>query len=188
MRAPLSVLSPAVDLDDVIAASATVEAPPREVFAFLAAMHNHWTLAGRRIELLELRQDAAGHGTGVVLMRGPLGIRRHARTRVLQVREPASLAGIAEIGPGTRAAVRWQLEPLARERTRVSLSASVLAAGPVDRLLLRAGGRRWLRHVFAATLRLLGERLASERSAGVPAQLVSSDRALVDLVRPVRQP
>jgi hypothetical protein len=154
-----------VSSDHSIAAEIVVRSPPEVVFAFLAEMHNHWTLAGRRIELLEIGQAADGSPCGVVMIRGPLGIRRRARTRVLRVCKPSLLGGVAEVGAGTRAHVQWDLKAAGEDSTLVSLSAVLANAGPVDRLLLLAGGRIWMRRVFAATLRLLAERL----DAGKPA-------------------
>jgi hypothetical protein len=143
-----------------IAATSHVPASRRLVFAFLADRDNHWHLAGRRIEPLEIGQDAAGQLTGLVVVRGPLGMRRHARTRVVQVREPTLLGGVAELGRRTTAVVRWDLtEVTGGEATRVELSASVTAASAGDRVLLALGGRAWMQHVFATTLELLAERL-----------------------------
>jgi hypothetical protein len=143
-----------------IAATSHVPAPRRIVFAFLADRDNHWHLAGRRIEALEIGQDAAGQLSGLVLIRGPFGVRRRARTRVVQVSEPMVLGGVAELGRRTTAVVRWDLGEVAGgEATRVELSASVTAASPLDRLLLALGGRVWMKHVFAVTLELLADRL-----------------------------
>jgi hypothetical protein len=46
----------------------------------------------------------------------------------------------------------------------VNLVATVLAAGPIDRLLLAAGGRAWLRRRFTVTLNHLA-RTVAERQA-----------------------
>lgn len=152
-----------------IIASSHVPAPRRLVFAFLADRNNHWHLAGRRIEPLEIEQDGAGQLSGLVVIRGPLGVRRRARTRVVEVREPMLLGGVAELGRRTAAVVRWDLgEVDGGAATRVELSASVTAASPLDRLLLALGGRIWMEHVFATTLQLLAERL---RGAEEPAPL-----------------
>jgi hypothetical protein len=149
-----------------IAASRIVPASRTVVFAFLAEMHNHWTLAGDRIELVEVDNGPErGPGAwGVVMIRGPFGIRRRARTRVLELTEPSAIGGLAEVGARTRARVRWELSPAPDGGTTVSLSATVEDAGPTDRLLLAAGGKLWMGRVFAATL----SRLAAQ-TGGPPA-------------------
>lgn len=152
-----------------IAASRIVPAPPAEVFAFLAEMHNHWTLAGDRIELIEVANGPErGPGAwGVVMIRGPFGIRRRARTRVLELIEPSAIAGLAEVGARTTARVRWELSPAPGGGTTVSLTAAVEDVGPADRLLLAAGGKLWMGRVFAATL----SRLAAQ-TGGAPSERV----------------
>jgi hypothetical protein len=78
------------------------------VFEFLAAPENHRLLAGRGIELLELGESDDGSIHGQIMIRGPLGMRRSARTRVLSSREPSFLSGTAPGGAGStlRAAIR----------------------------------------------------------------------------------
>jgi hypothetical protein len=144
-----------------IAASTLVPEPRSLVFAFLADRNNHWQLAGRRIEPLEIGEDAKGQLSGVVAIRGPFGVRRKARTRIVTMREPRLLGGIAEIGGRTRAEVRWDLDELPGRGTRVVLSASVSSAGRLDRLLLGLGGRVWMERVFAGTLELLAGQLGA---------------------------
>ncbi len=141
-----------------IAAGATVPARQADVFAFLAEWQNHWELTAAKIELIELDEASDGPPRGVVRIRGPLGLRRTAVTRVITVREPTLIAGVAELGRRTTAHVRWQLRP-AGTRTHVVLAASVASAGPLDRLLLRLGGRVWMQRLFARTLTLLAARM-----------------------------
>jgi hypothetical protein len=133
------------------------------VFEFLAAGDNHWTLGGRRLELLEIAAggDGAVH-RGRLEIRGPLGIRRTVRTVVDAAEPPVLLSGRAQVGARTRAEVRWELAPDGGEGSQVRLRARVLSAGPLDRLLLAAGGRWWMRRAFAATLRSLAERLEAQ--------------------------
>ena len=88
-------------------------------------------------------------------MRGPLGLSRVARTRVLETIEPGELRGRAELGRGTVGAVRWLIEP-AGTGSRVTLAAEVLAARPIDRVVLALGGRRLLRRMFAEAVEQLG--------------------------------
>jgi hypothetical protein len=150
-----------------IAAERVVVASPRAVFAFLADLENHWLLADRFVEVLTLeRPDGGGpaHG-GTVRMRGPLGLGRTARTRVVEMHPDSWLAGTASVGNGTEALVRWTLMP-EREGTRVRLEATVQRAGRLESLLLAAGGRRWLEQRFASILETLGRRLPHEAQPG----------------------
>ena len=89
-----------------------VAASPRGVFAYLADLEQHWQLADRFIEVRELERPPGGGPArgGVVRMRGPLGIRRAARTRVVEAEPPTRLAGSAAVGSGTIA--RSELDAL----------------------------------------------------------------------------
>lgn len=144
---------------DAIAARVRVPAPAEQLYALLADLREHWRLAGRWVIPLELAADG-----GVVRLRGPLGIARTARTRVVEMHEPTRLAGEADLG-GTRAAVSWLLEPDG-EDTWVTLRADVLRATPLDRALLALGGRAWLRGRFRVTV----ERLAANAAPALPAE------------------
>jgi hypothetical protein len=141
------------------AASAIVPAPPDRVFAFLSDLENHWRMADRFVEVITLEGPPGGRTGGVVALRGPLGLRRTVRTRVLAAAEPRYMAGTAEIARGTLATVRWSLEDLG-SRTGVVLSATVETVGLLDRVLLAAGGRWWLRRRFASTLSRLAARFS----------------------------
>jgi hypothetical protein len=130
---------------------------PRElVFEFLADLNNHWLLADRFIRMVRL--DASGTG-GRVRLRGPLGLRRTATTRVDELEEPDFVRGSAGIGGTTRGTVCWALEDTG-SGTLVTLDVQPERLGATDALLLRLGGRRWLRGVFARILVRLEERLA----------------------------
>ena len=145
-----------------IEAETTVPASPDAVFGFLSDLENHWALADRFIEVVELERadgDEPVQG-GTVRMHGPLGTRRTARTRVVSVEQAHSLSGTATLSGGTSARVRWLLSPVTGG-TRVCLSAELERPGPVDRVLLAVGGRRWLRHRFGAILRTLADRFAT---------------------------
>jgi hypothetical protein len=146
-----------------IEASGLVPVGRETVFAFLAELGNHWRLADRWIEVVSLDGDSGG----VVRMRGPLGLRRTARTRVLAARPPESLEGEAVLG-ATRARVCWRLEPDGAG-TRVTLSAEVLESGRLDRVLLAAGGRLWMRRRLGATLRRLSLGAAARGSSALSA-------------------
>jgi hypothetical protein len=132
-----------------VIARAEVAIPREELYALLADLRTHWRIAGGWVEPLEL----GDHG-GVVRIRGPLGLRRTART-ALRERVPGErLAGEAAVGR-TRAAISWTLES-ASPTTVVTLRADVTHATPLDRALLALGGRRWLANRFARTLQRLG--------------------------------
>jgi hypothetical protein len=129
------------------------------VFAFLAALPNHWGLANRWIEVLSLQappEAPAGSDPdgGVVQICGPLGIRRTARTQVLAADPPSRISGRAELPGGTAATVTWVLKE-ASPGTRVRLEAEVETSSPLDRLLLALGGRAWMRRRFATVLESL---------------------------------
>ena len=62
--------------------------------------------------------------------------------------------GPANVGNTTVASIVWRVETL-REESVVTLCATVDAAGSLDALLLRFGGRRWLAGRFAAALEQL---------------------------------
>lgn len=145
---------PAADVE----ATALVPAPAEDVFAFLADLGNHWIVADRFVEVVDLHRGGDGRaGGGAVRLRGPLGLRRTVLTRVVAVKAPRLLIGTAEVGSGTRARVSWSLAGHL-DTTRVRLAAAVERAAPLDRALLALGGRWWLRRRFAATL----EGLAAE--------------------------
>ena len=136
-----------------ITAEAVVPATPEVVFRFLSDLRNHWRLAGRWIEAVEI-----GETGGRVRMHGPLGIRRTATTRVDDAQPEHRMSGTAELSGGTVARVRWELSEDAGG-CLVRLSASVERAWWPDRLLLLAGGRAWMERHFAQILERLGGEL-----------------------------
>ena len=152
----MSVEGSALGVD--IEAAALIPAPPEEVFDFLADLENHWQLAG---SFVRVDRISAADG-GVVVLRGPLGIRRHARTRLTVTRRPRLLIGTAELGEETRARVSWTLAGRLGRETRVRLAAEIERTEPLDRVLLALGGRAWLQRCFERTLQRLVERFESE--------------------------
>jgi hypothetical protein len=145
-----------------------IAAPADTLFAYLADLERHWELADRFIEVVSLERPSDGGPArgGVVRMRGPLGIRRAARTRVVEADSPTRLAGSAEVG-STTARVSWTLQPDG-DHTRMRLEAMVEHASPLDRAVLALGGRRWPERRFAAILATLEHRV-SEPGQSVPA-------------------
>lgn len=143
-----------------ISASRLVRAERADVFAFLSDLENHWLIADRFVEVVELKGPPGARTGGRVLIRGPLGVRRTARTRVDFARPVEEMCGSAHIGDATSARVRWLL----REDgggTGVTLAANINRAGPLDRLLLALGGMAWMRGRFASTLAVLDARLST---------------------------
>jgi uncharacterized protein YndB with AHSA1/START domain len=137
-------------------AQRTLTAPLQDLFDFLCDLENHWLLADRFVEVLELDRDGNGaaHG-GRVEIRGPLGMRRTVVTRVVEIVPPGLIAGTATLAPdGTCALVCWTLRPDG-DGTSVRLEANVQRASLRDRLLLATGGRAWLRRRFAKILETL---------------------------------
>jgi Polyketide cyclase / dehydrase and lipid transport len=156
-----------------VEAAALVHAPPEVVFAFLSDLRNHWRLADRYVEVLTLESSDGGPADGgQVRLRGPLGIRRTATTRVVASRESRLIIGTAELRGGSRARVSWILAGRLGS-TRVRLAAEVETASAIDRTLLALGGRWWLRRRFASTLERLDRELAerSEASRGERARV-----------------
>ena len=128
-----------------ISATREVAAPPERVFAFLADLENHWRLEGHFVALDELEADG-----GRVRIRGPFGLSRVARTRVLEAVPHERLRGEAVVGK-TVGRVAWDIAP-ASGGSSVTLSADVVSATPVDRVLLAVGGRTYLRRIFEHAL------------------------------------
>jgi hypothetical protein len=158
-----------------VEATALIPAECEEVFGYLSDLGNHWRLARRFIDVVELDgpEGGAPADRGVVRLHGPLGVRRTARTKVTAARSPRLMIGTAEIGSKTRARVSWTLARR-MHATRVRLAAEVDAAGPLDRAMLALGGRRWLERRFAGTLAALAQQLSPAADEGAPA-----DRAAV---------
>lgn len=140
-------------------AEAVVDASAEEVFAFLADLENHWLLTGPLVRVIHLSGPAEGRDGGVVRIGGPPGFGRTARTRVVEAQQPESMAGRADIGARTSAAIRWTISPHAGS-CRVRLEAHVERAGPLDRLILALGGRRLMRRLFARTVHELARHFA----------------------------
>jgi uncharacterized protein YndB with AHSA1/START domain len=140
----------------VIAASRVISAPPERVFEFLSDLHNHWRLEAHFVEVEHL--DPEGDG-GRVRLRGLFGMGRTVHTRVEEAVPSSRLRGRADIGGGTVGRVAWDIEA-ADGGSRVSLSAVVERAGPLDRAILALGGSRYLRRIFTRTLENLERELA----------------------------
>lgn len=149
-----------------IVGTGQVGASPARVFAFLEDLENHLLLTGRAVAIEELDGPPGARTGSRVRLRGPLRIRRRARTRMLDSRAPGWMIGSAEIGRGTLALISWTI---AEDRTgsRVRLKAEIGRLGVSDRVLLALGGRRWMRRLFEESVAALAERLAPQ-AAGPP--------------------
>jgi hypothetical protein len=137
-----------------IEATRVVRASPEAVFGFLASLENHWKLAGRWVEVVSI-DDASGR----VRIHGPLGLRRTARTTVVDASPSHVMHGTAELSGGTLARVAWELGEDAGGTT-VRLSAQVERASLSDRVLLALGGEAWMRRRFAKILDRLDEQVS----------------------------
>jgi deazaflavin-dependent oxidoreductase (nitroreductase family) len=145
------------DLPDAdVAAVRVLAAPPIAVFEFLSDLRNHWLLEDRFVELSELEGDGGtGSSGGRVRLKGPLGISRQARTRVVAAQapvrsQPGRLAGSAQIGGGTRARVSWRIDEH-ESGSVIALAGVVDRASLLDRVLLVIG-RWWLQRTFESAL------------------------------------
>ena len=105
-----------------------------------------------------------GTGGGRVRVRGPLGLSRVAQTAVVQTERPRLLTGTAQVGRGTRGAVRWEIEPLVPGTSLVRLSAQVERASAFDRAMLACGGRWLLARIVTHAVGRLGAVLDAQPS------------------------
>jgi hypothetical protein len=136
-----------------VVASRPVRASARAVYDFLERLPNHALITGGGLRL----EGVAADGRGArISMRGPLGLRRTARTRVIVRRGPRAFGGTARVGRHTVAYVHWAIDAAGPDASLVTLSATVLRTGTLDRLLLAIGGRPWLARSFARAIVLLG--------------------------------
>ena len=146
--------SPAVfDLRGVATVSSAllVRAPAHAVYDFLERLPNHALITGDGLRLEGVTADGM---SALISMRGPLGIHRTALTRVTTRHRPRGFGGTAAVGRRTVAYVHWAIE-YADAGSLVTLTATVLRAGALDRLLLTIGGRRWLARSFDRAVALL---------------------------------
>jgi Polyketide cyclase / dehydrase and lipid transport len=148
-----------------ISARRALPVGPEEAFAFLSRPDNHHRLTTSGLQLRELHVTGDGElRGGLMVLRGPLWLRRPARTRVVSVRRPAHLAGTACVGSGTEVEVRWELDAVTggAGATVAILTATVTRLATTERVLLALGGRTWVRRLFAATLERLATELGTE--------------------------
>jgi hypothetical protein len=134
----------------VVTAHRVLPPQPNAVYSFLDQLANHRRIGDRYLRVTGIAPDQRG---GVVVIAGPLGLRRTARTRVTTAIPPEQLSGTAAVGRHTLANVRWSIAEH-EHGSHITLTATVTNAGLLDRLLLALGGEWWLRrrfeHVLAA--------------------------------------
>jgi hypothetical protein len=143
-----------------LTAGLTLTAPPSTVFDFLVRLPNHALIGGHGLRLDNVSDDDR---SALISLHGPLGLRRTASTTVTHLHRPHRFGGTALVGRRTMAYVHWTIEP-AGTGSRVTLTATIVRAGPADRLLLAIGGRWWVTRSFARAIALLGA--AVEAPAG----------------------
>lgn len=147
-----------------IRARKVVHVRPEALYEFLAALDNHWLLTDRFVSLVRLHGPVQSRTGGEITIRGPWGLRRHARTWLDLDEQALRLVGTAAIGRRTVARVTWSLTPIA-EGTDVELAVAVLAASPIDRALLIVAGP-WLRRRFLEAIVRLEEQVARGPRSG----------------------
>lgn len=138
-----------------------IRAPRQVVHAVLSDIDGHGRLAGDGIRLVGTEHRGA-RPRGVIRVSPPLPLDWTVHTEMTSRDDPARVAGTASVGERRAADIEWELEPHAGG-TLVRLRATMRDLSASERLLLRLGGRRWLRRRFERTLLRL-ERVA-QRSA-----------------------
>jgi hypothetical protein len=136
-----------------IRAARELSAPAAGLYDFLATLDNHWLLTDRFVSLERLHGPVDSRTGGEITIRGPLGLRRHARTWLEAEHGGSRLVGTAAVGRRTLARVTWTLTEIPGG-TNVELTASILDASPADRALLLVAGP-WLRRRFLAAIERL---------------------------------
>ncbi|MDN3358086.1 hypothetical protein QWU11_36290 [Actinomadura sp. DC4] len=134
-----------------VSSALPVRATANAVYDFLERLPNHALITGDDLRLEGVAPDGM---SALISMRGPLGVRRTARTRVTTRHRPWAFGGTAAVGRRTVAYVHWAIER-ADAGSFVTLTATILRAGALDRLLLTIGGRQWLARSFDRAVALL---------------------------------
>lgn len=130
-------------------------------FALLADLDRHRELTDAGMTILSLDGPAGARTGGTVVLHGPAGLTRRARTRVDGAHPPGWMHGRAVTTDGTEAALEWLLEPRGGG-TDVEVRMHVAPVGWRDRWLLAAGGRLWLSRRLRTALGRLDALAASD--------------------------
>jgi hypothetical protein len=141
-----------------VTSAVLVSAPAHAVYGFLERLANHALITGGRLRLESVAADGL---SARIAMRGPLGIRRTAHTAVTNLKPPSGFGGTAAVGRRTTAYVHWGIDR-ADTGSRVTLTATIVRAGVLDRLLLGLGGKWWLARSFDRAVALLAAALAAQ--------------------------
>jgi hypothetical protein len=149
-----------------------MEVSAETVYGFLSRLPNHQRMGGRVFRLDGFAADRLG---AKIVICGPLGIRRTVETTITCLHPARGVGGTAAIGRRTVAHVHWTIHA-AGERSHVALTATVLRIGVLDRLLLAAGGRRWLARSFHRVLTLLSTTLGAAVDDTVPVRAANEDQ------------
>jgi hypothetical protein len=139
----------------MISSRRIIPVAPQAVFAFLADLENPWRMAADRAELVRLDGPPGAHDGARVRLGGPLRLRRTIEVRMIARVEPTHVVALARAGR-TVARIKWTLTPLPAA-TGVELSVEADSVALIDRVLLAAGGRRWIERTLTATLATLGD-------------------------------
>lgn len=133
-------------------AAAVLAIPAEAAYDFLSHLPNHARIAGRRLRVESLATERLG---GRIVIRGPMGLRRTAVTTITYLTPPLGVGGTAEVGRTTIGRVEWKIQRLTTG-CRVTLTATILRIGALDRVLFALGGRWWLARGFERAITLLG--------------------------------
>jgi hypothetical protein len=121
---------------------------------FLANLDNHWDLCDDAVEITSLGDPVDRPSEALLMLRGPLGIRRAARTRLLGA-TAKKVWGRAQLGNGTQARVTWRFAPT-RGTTEVEVELELRDARLFDRWLF-ALVRPWVTGQLSRALDRLAE-------------------------------
>ncbi len=145
-----------------VRAGGRVPLPREQTWRLLADLDRHHALIDSGMTILALDGPRGARTGGLVELRGPLGLRRRAQTKVEAAKHPRWLAGTAATPSGTRASLEWYLRA-SPHGTRVDVELQITPATRRDRLLLALGARPWLRRRLRAAVDRLGA-IASSRA------------------------
>lgn len=156
----------------VVSSRRHVAADTERAFGLIVDLDADSGFAPGRLDVAAAGQGDGGQSGRRIVLHGPGGVSRTVETEVLVVRGGRSLTGRAVTGTSTDATVRWEVVP-AGGGTEVALTVDFGRVSPSDRLLLKLGGRQWLK----ATLDLVLDGFVSELDGrNVVDQAMSSGR------------
>jgi hypothetical protein len=168
MQGPRAMPWPSMKAMAPVTSKLLIEAPAKTVYDFLSQLPNHQRMGGHRFRLDTVTPDRLG---ATIVICGPLGIHRTVQTTITYLHPARGVGGTATVGRRTIAHVHWTINP-AGEQSHVALTATMVRTGVLDRLLLAAGGRKWLARNFHQVLTLLSTTIrpaAPEATAPVSA-------------------